>query len=110
MNKFASLLFASVPILTMNAFPAAAADSIVEKSEVVRYADLNLSSEAGARTLYQCIRRAARIVCIKPGDAARFGNPNYRECIHKAVDDAVAKINQPTLYALHRFGKTRPSG
>lgn len=54
MNRFASLLFASVPIPTMKAFPAAAADSISEKSEVVRYADLNLSSEAGARTLYRC--------------------------------------------------------
>ncbi|MEJ1961637.1 MAG: UrcA family protein [Gammaproteobacteria bacterium] len=56
MNKLTGLLLLSASILTMNALAAAATtDTIVTKSQVVRFNDLNLASEAGAQTLYKRI-------------------------------------------------------
>ncbi len=109
MNKFTGLLFASAFVLTMSSLPAAAADSIVTKSQVVRFGDLNLGSDEGARTLYGRITLAARRVCSEADDS-RLGNSDYRKCVKKAVDDAVAQVDRPALYVVHQSGKTHPAG
>lgn len=104
MNKLTGLLLLSAFGLTMNALPATAADDIVTKSQVVRFGDLNLATNEGAQTLYQRIKLAARQVCDGADD--RFGHSEYRKCMNKAVDDAVAKVNRPTLQALHQSHKS----
>jgi UrcA family protein len=108
MNKLTGLLLLSAFSLTVNALPAAAADEIVTRSQVVRFGDLNLMSDDGAKTLYQRIKLAARQVCDGADD--HFGNYEYRKCINKAVDEAVAKVNRPTLHALHQSRRSPQVG
>ena len=110
MNKFTGLLFASAFVLTLSSLPAAASDTIITQSKVVRFGDLNLASDDGARTLYGRITGAARAVCSGADSGAPFGRSEYRKCIKKAVDDAVAKVDRPTLYVVHQSGKTPPAG
>jgi UrcA family protein len=65
----------------------------------VKFADLNVSSSAGASALYARIQRAARQVC-PPIDGAGDLSSNVRmnACVHKAIADAVAKVGQPALF------------
>jgi len=73
------------------------------KTQAVSYADLDLSKPAGAQTLYKRIKAAARHVC-GPADQYTFVTPPaaFRECFEKAVADAVAQVDRPSLTALHR--------
>jgi UrcA family protein len=73
------------------------------KAQAVSYADLDLSKPAGAQTLYKRIKAAARNVC-GPVDQYTFQTPSkvFRECVDKAVADAVAQVDRPSLTALHR--------
>lgn len=101
MNKSIGLLFLSA--LAVSTLPAVAEDRIVTKSQVVRFSDLNLATDAGAETLYKRIRAAARQVC--DGADERFGYSEYRKCFNKAVDDAVAKVDRQTLHLVHQGHK-----
>jgi UrcA family protein len=73
------------------------------KAQTVSFADLDLSKPAGAQTLYKRIKAAARHVC-GPVDNYTFVTPAnaFRQCYAKAIADAVAQIDRPSLTALHR--------
>ena len=71
------------------------------KSIRVSYADLDLSTQAGAQTLYHRIRGAARQVCGDEG-TSYTDKAIWRSCFKNAVGDAVAKVNSPQLTALHQ--------
>jgi len=73
------------------------------KAQTVSFADLDLSKAAGAQTLYKRIKAAARNVC-GPSDNYTFVTPSaaFRKCYDKAIADAVAQIDRPSLTALHR--------
>jgi UrcA family protein len=73
------------------------------KEQTVSFADLDLSKPAGAQTLYKRIKAAARHVC-GPVDNYTYVTPSrgFRECYEKAIADAVAQIDRPSLTALHR--------
>ena len=66
----------------------------------VRYDDLDLSTNAGARTLYQRIVTAARRVC--PDDQSR--SPKLaravRQCRAAVINEAVSEIGSPQLAAV----------
>jgi len=73
------------------------------RSATVHYNDLDLSTTAGAMTLYQRIRGAALTVCEEPSheggiDAWR----KWNGCFHSAINDAVEKVHSPLLNALYR--------
>ena len=70
-------------------------------SETVRFKDLDMSTMAGARTLYERIKSAARNVCSE--EEYMF----VRKCQARAVADAVAGVNNPLLRSVHeaRFGR-----
>ena len=72
------------------------------KTTTVSFADLDLSKAAGAQTLYNRIKVAARRVC-GPADRYTYGAPNnaFRKCFVAAVADAVAQVDRPSLTALH---------
>ena len=72
-------------------------------AQTVSFADLDLSKAAGAQTLYKRIKAAARNVC-GPADNYTFVTPSkaFRKCYDKAIADAVAQIDRPSLTALHR--------
>jgi UrcA family protein len=96
----AALAAISCSLGASQAFAANERDQV--RSEKVSYADLNLSTPAGASTLYRRIQRAARSVC---GADDRVGSilPHlqWRKCYESAVADAVAKVNSPMLTAVH---------
>lgn len=84
---------------------AVAANSVTLSDEVptvtVRYGDLNLASEAGARKLYQRLSVAAQEVCPAQ-DAHSLALLSYnRTCRANAIARAVHEINSPRLAALH---------
>jgi UrcA family protein len=68
----------------------------------VSYADLNLSTLAGADALYRRIERAARTVCGSDDMRERLGHWRaWRNCYDSAIANAVAKVNSPLLSAVH---------
>jgi UrcA family protein len=71
------------------------------RSIKVSYADLDLSTQAGAATLYSRIRGAARQVCGYDG-MTYLDHTSWKRCFNGAVGDAVAKVNSPRLTALHQ--------
>jgi UrcA family protein len=108
MNKLTLLLLAA-SAFAIPALPAAAADAVVTKSLTVRYGDLNLGTDEGAQTLYRRIKLAAQKVCVG-ADTKPFGRAEFRKCVNTAVDDAVAKVDRPTLHLVHGAHKSPPMG
>jgi UrcA family protein len=66
----------------------------------VSYADLNLSSAAGAKTLYRRINVAANEVC--PNDSRDLALKQIHDsCLQEAVAAAVRDVNAPQLSTLY---------
>lgn len=76
----------------------------------VKFADLNLSSPAGAAALYRRIYAAAHDVCGSFDADIRDlrGLSRHAACVHKAVRNAVAKVNQPALSAIYNARNRDP--
>ncbi|MBV9316710.1 MAG: UrcA family protein [Gammaproteobacteria bacterium] len=68
------------------------------RSEIVKFQDLNVSTPAGAQTLYNRIHAAAKRVCAQSGD----WQPAVIACIKHAESTAVGKVNEPSLTAFYR--------
>lgn len=77
--------------------PAQARELAISTTTVV-YSDLNLQTEAGARTLYQRLKMAAARVC----GVVDYRDHAWRQCYNKALADAVNEVGAPTLLAVHR--------
>jgi UrcA family protein len=87
----------------------------IERSETVRYGDLNLNHQDGTVALYRRLHNAAADVCSDPVADQYASVPRYRRCVEHAMGDAVASVDQPqlTAYAQARgvavaTGKGRP--
>ena len=74
----------------------------------VSYADLNLSSQAGATVLLHRIHQVAKTICGEPGKDLILAR-STEKCIHSTVDDAVASVNSPVLTAMNGDA-ARPGG
>jgi UrcA family protein len=68
------------------------------RSETVKFADLNLSSQAGVEALYGRIHAAARRVCEQPAGELTAAS----KCMLKAESDAIGKVNVPLLTAFYQ--------
>jgi UrcA family protein len=66
----------------------------------VGYSDLDISTTKGAKTLYLRIRYAAETLCES---AATWGKKEGEACVHKAVNDAVARVHAPLLSQYHQL-------
>ncbi len=68
---------------------------------VVRYADLDLSTQEGVQTLYKRISSAARLVCpaTDPRTLVKFSEG--RTCREAAIARAVSSVHSSQLAALH---------
>jgi len=67
---------------------------------VVSYSDLDLTSSAGVKTLYNRIEFAARQVCPFDGDMQLQRIAFARACRDAAVERAVAQVHSGQLAAL----------
>ena len=85
-----------------------AADPSSSVSVTVKFADLKTSNSSSALVLYERIRAAAQGACSyywfkTDADEAR--------CVHDAIANAVAKVNQPELSVVYNAKyKTLASG
>jgi UrcA family protein len=98
-SGFTFRTFALVSALAVLGASPAFADETA-RSVKVSYADLDLSTQAGAATLYSRIRGAARTVC--GDDDLPYTHWAWKKCFNEAVGNAVAKVNNPQLTALHQ--------
>ena len=78
------------------------------RSETVKFADLNVNTQAGAQALYGRIHAAARRVCDQPGSWMLSGT---NTCVSKAEGEAIAKVSLPLLTAYYeqKTGKHPPT-
>lgn len=68
------------------------------RSETVKFADLDVSTQAGVEALYGRIHAAARRVCQQPAGEQAAVTP----CMKKAESDAIGKVNAPLLTAFYQ--------
>jgi UrcA family protein len=67
----------------------------------VSYAGLDLSSPAGAKILYEKLKRAAELVCA-PLEGRVALHARWASCYDNALSNGVLKINSEELTALDR--------
>jgi UrcA family protein len=67
----------------------------------VKYADLNVNTDAGAAVLYRRIHAAANQVCAMPGDRELVVLAGTKACVDRAIAEAVAAVKSPTLSKLY---------
>jgi len=70
-------------------------------SITVSFRDLDLSSIAGATTLYHRIQSAAKQVCGYAPGADLIERAAWQACYRNSTADAVRKVNNPLLTAVH---------
>lgn len=83
------------------AVPAQAAEPAQSHAKIVRYGDLNLDSEQGAKVLYTRIRGAAANVCFSLDGRNLIEKTLWQRCFDRAVASAVEQVNQIRVTALH---------
>ena len=100
--------FAAALVLACVTGTARAQDSsgAFTKVMTVRYSDLNLSTTAGATTLYNRIVGAAHFVCGEEGYQNGIDMQSYwNACFRTAVNDAVTKVHSPLLTQIASKGR-----
>ena len=106
MPRSAGVVFAS---LAMMAAGAACADHPVRQASVageqlsvtVRYGDLDLGGDEGARVLYSRLRAAANQVCDPLDSRDLYLQAARRACYRNALDNAVLRLGNARVAALH---------
>ncbi len=108
MNKSAIAISAATVALSLLAPKFAVADATIVKSTTVQYGDINLAKPEGANALYQRIRVAAHKVCTLDSEAwYGLQSLDRRQCIHRATEQAVMKVNSPVLVAMYKAKNNR---
>jgi UrcA family protein len=108
-QNFRRLFTAAVIGTLATGFSGAHAGQRDAPQVIVKYADLTVSSPQGAATLYSRIWGAALSVCRPLDDGSLAGKQQRDACVHKAVTDAVAKVDQPSLYVVYRAKHPQPA-
>jgi UrcA family protein len=107
-RRITTAIFAALA-LTCGAVSIAADDSDVPQA-LVKFGDLNLSNPQGATALYSRIAAAANRVC-KPfdTDSRDLGSrARVDACVHKAIANAVTKVDHPELFAIYNAKNHQP--
>ena len=68
------------------------------RSEIVKFADLNLETWAGVEALYTRIHAAAWRLCEEPGGEQVAS----RACMRKTESEAIGTVNVPMLTAFYQ--------
>jgi UrcA family protein len=90
---------------TFTAFAAGTASATTPAADVpsatVRFGDLNLATEQGARTLYRRIAMVAKQVCPDGGSRDLSRLAHAQACQKQAIERAVREVNSPHLAAAY---------
>jgi UrcA family protein len=77
-------------------------DSKVKQDITINYADLNVTSEAGAKVLYRRIQKAASRICGMTTGAAPIGVlVEQKSCVNETVTAAVKRLDSELVEQLH---------
>ena len=98
---FAVTSAVALALLCIAASQVASAGDSASRQQVVKYADLDVSGQAGATTLHKRLTAAARQVCSGLDGMRLDEKHRYRACIAEATANAVAAVNQPALTEVH---------
>lgn len=90
------LIALSAAALVASACLAYAQPDKIRQEVVVNYSDLDLSTEAGARTMLDRIAQAAPAACKH-----RDGLIDHRRCIAETIANSVASLNAPLVTRLY---------
>lgn len=85
-----------------------AGDTTGAPQSTVKYTDLNVSSPSGAAALYARINVAANGVCQALDGRDLASKTYFNRCVHKAIADAVNKVDQPALYSIYNAKNSTP--
>lgn len=81
-----------------------------QRSETVKFSDLDISSPGGARLLFQRLTAAAARVCRDPGESHL---PDLQlqaaQCRNQALGDAVATLDAPAVMRIAEEHGLHPS-
>jgi UrcA family protein len=102
------LLAAAAASLLLATGQAVAADTDV-RTTTVRYADLDLYSDAGVQALYGRLRAAAARVCGPRASRDLYMQQLWRECRDDTLARAVSQLGNVKLAALHGRTSARQS-
>jgi UrcA family protein len=112
-NRSYSLVITSLFSVLSSSLPAlpAAADSFEPLKVTVKFGDLDVSHPQGAVVLYGRIRAAAEKVCSPYDGSGLSAKMHLDACVKNAVAEAVAKVDEPALFAVYsaKMGKTVPA-
>jgi UrcA family protein len=95
----AAVLFSALALSFAAMSQAGAPADAVQST--VRYVDLDASRPGGAAALYARISAAANDVCRTMDGRDLASKNRFNRCVHKAVVEAVAKVDQPALYSVY---------
>lgn len=102
MKKFTRIVALSALLTAPLALAVPAFAESPSRSEVVKYNDLDLSSAAGAETLYSRLKVATWRVCRDVVSSSGLPAMMDRSaCQAELLETAVKDVNQPALTALH---------
>jgi UrcA family protein len=78
--------------------------TIVQKSAMVRYGDLDLTRSADLYTLESRVGEAAAQVCGELAQEFPEGTPNTPTCTRRAIDDAMTQVRQAAHHVTPKGG------
>jgi UrcA family protein len=85
------ILILAAAALTLSASPAFAQSAAAPAQVVVSYADLDLSTQRGARALDRRLRTAVQLACGPTSDADPAGKNDVLECRAETLAEARAQ-------------------
>jgi UrcA family protein len=100
----ATVLFSAMALSFAALSPAQ--DSTGVLREKVKYSDLDISRPAGAGALYVRITMAANDVCGDQSHGDLSSKVIFNRCVHQAIANAVAEVDQPALYSVYNAKNT----
>jgi UrcA family protein len=108
--RFRALITTAVLSALTSSFTSvcAAGDNSDTPKVIVKYGDLNVSERQGAAALFRRIRGAAKAVCPAFDRSGLESEMRMDACVHKAIADAVAKVNRPQLFAIYNEKSRTP--
>jgi UrcA family protein len=111
LNSTAAMLAAGLfaVICAAGGSQALAADASQPLTKIVKYGDLNLDSEQGAKVLYARLSGAAKEVCSPLESAELSVRHLWQSCFDNAMADAVGQIDKTMVSALyvHNVNRTK---
>jgi UrcA family protein len=103
-SKILKGVVATVAVIAFSVPAIASADELKGRAEKVTYSDLDVQKDDGAQVLYRRLQQASKRVCgvesIKVAGSVRI-YAQKQECYRDTLDEAVAKVDNPALTAIH---------